>query len=382
MSNWPGKFVIGLTGNIATGKSVVRRMFEHLGAYTIDADALTHRAYAKGAPGYQQVVDKFGKWLINKDGEIDRSKLGNLVFSDSEAMGELEAIVHPLVRQASEMLIKRATQRVIVIEAIKLLEGDLRKICDSIWVTNAPEVIQVERLIRKRGLTRDRALERIHMQSAQSAKVALANIVITNTGSYDDLWKQVNAAWKEIVPGASGPDTESQIKIKPAAVSGEFSVRRGKPKNSADIAELITRLSKGKRKMTADNVMEAFGEKAYMLLQLDGKIVGLAGWQVENLVARTSDIFLEETINPQKALETLINEVERASGELQSEASLIFPMNDLAAQEELWKRLGYEKRTPETLGVQAWQDAAAESLSAESALFFKQLRQDRVLRPI
>jgi dephospho-CoA kinase len=382
VSNWPGKFVIGLTGNIATGKSVVRRMFEHLGAYTIDADALTHRAYAKGAPGYQQVVDKFGKWLINKDGEIDRSKLGNLVFSDSEAMGELEAIVHPLVRQASEMLIKRATQRVIVIEAIKLLEGDLRKICDSIWVTNAPEVIQVERLIRKRGLTRDRALERIHMQSAQSAKVALANIVITNTGSYDDLWKQVNAAWKEIVPGASGPDTESQIKIKPAAVSGEFSVRRGKPKNSADIAELITRLSKGKRKMTADNVMEAFGEKAYMLLQLDGKIVGLAGWQVENLVARTSDIFLEETINPQKALETLINEVERASGELQSEASLIFPMNDLAAQEELWKRLGYEKRTPETLGVQAWQDAAAESLSAESALFFKQLRQDRVLRPI
>ena len=121
MSNWPGKFVIGLTGNIATGKSVVRRMFEHLGAYTIDADALTHRAYSKGAPGYQQVVDKFGKWLVNKDGEIDRSKLGNLVFHDPEALSQLEAIVHPLVRQASEMLIQRATQRVVVIEAIKAL---------------------------------------------------------------------------------------------------------------------------------------------------------------------------------------------------------------------------------------------------------------------
>jgi dephospho-CoA kinase len=102
----PGKFVIGLTGNIATGKSVVRRMLEHLGAYTIDADALTHRAYAKGAPGYQQVIDRFGKWLINKDGEIDRKKLGNLVFSDAEALKQLEAIVHPLVRQATEMLIK------------------------------------------------------------------------------------------------------------------------------------------------------------------------------------------------------------------------------------------------------------------------------------
>ena len=384
MSNWPGKFVIGLTGNIATGKSVVRRMLEHLGAYTIDADALTHRTYAKGAPGYQQVIDKFGKWLVNKDGEIDRSKLGNLVFNDGEAMHELEVIVHPLVRQACEMLIKRAAQPVIVIEAIKLLEGDLRKVCDSIWVANAPEVIQVERLMRKRGLTRERALERIHMQSAQSAKVAVANIVITNTGSYDDLWKQITAAWKEIVPGAStrSADTEPTLAKQPVASSGEFSVQRGKPKNSNAIAELITRLSKGKRTMTADDVMEGFGDKAYMLLQLDGKLVGLAGWQVENLVTRTTDIFLEEHVNPQKALDTLIKEVEQASSELQSEASLIFPLSELAAQEEIWKQLGYERRTPETLGVQAWQDSATESLSAETVLLFKQLRQDRVLRPI
>ncbi len=384
MSNWPGKFVIGLTGNIATGKSVVRRMLEHLGAYTIDADALTHRTYAKGAPGYQQVIDKFGKWLVNKDGEIDRSKLGNLVFNDAEAMRELEIIVHPLVRQACEILIKRAGQTVVVIEAIKLLEGELRKVCDSIWVSNAPEVIQVERLTRKRGLTRERALERIRMQSAQSAKVAVANIVITNTGSYDDLWKQVTAAWKEIVPGASttSPDTEPAAAKKPVTSTGEFSVQRGKPRNSSDIAELITRLSKGSRTMTPDDVMEGFGDKAYMLLKLDGKLVGLAGWQVENLVTRTTDIFLEEHVNPQKALDTLIKEVEQASTELQSEASLVFPLTELAAQEELWKQLGYERRTPETLGVQAWQDSATESLSAGSVLLFKQLRQDRVLRPI
>ncbi len=380
VSNKPGKFVIGLTGNIATGKSVVRRMFEHLGAYTIDADALTHRTYAKGAPGYQKVIDTFGKWLVNKDGEIDRSKLGNLVFNDKEAMAQLEEIVHPLVRQASEILIKRAPQRVIVIEAIKLLEGDLRKICNSIWVTNAPQEVQIERLIRKRGFTRERALERIHMQSAQSAKVAIANIVITNTGSYDALWRQVSAAWKEVVPGAGEAETET-IK-RPVTTSGEFSARRGKPKNSSAIAEFITRLSKGKRKMTADDVIEDFGDKAYMLLNLDAQLVGLAGWQVENLVTRTTDIFLEETVNKQKALETLIKEVERASSELQSEASLVFPMEELTTQESLWKQLGYEQRTPETLGVQAWKDAAIESMSAGSALLFKQLRQDRVLRPI
>lgn len=382
MSNLPGKFVIGLTGNIATGKSVVRRMLEHLGAYTIDADALTHRSYAKDAPGYQQVVDRFGKWLVNKDGEIDRSKLGNLVFNDHEAMIQLETIAHPLVRQAIEMLIKRATQPVVVIEAIKLLEGDLRKMCDSIWVTNAPEEVQVERLIRKRGLTRERALERIHTQSAQSAKVAVANIVITNTGSYDDLWRQVSAAWKEIVPGVSGTDAETGIGKKPVTASGEFSVQRGKPRDSSAIAELITRLSKGNRKMTADDVMESFGDKAYMLLQLDGKLIGLVGWQVENLVTRTTDIFLEGHVNPQRALEALIKEVESASGDLQSEASFIFPMNELAAQEDLWKQLGYEKRTPETLGVQAWQESASESLAAGGVLLFKQLRQDRVLRPI
>lgn len=382
MSNWPGKFVIGLTGNIATGKSVVRRMLEHLGAYTIDADALTHRAYAKGAPGYQAVVDNFGKWLINKDGEIDRSKLGNLVFNNSEAMTQLEAIAHPLVRQATEILIKRSIQPVIVIEAIKLLEGDLRNVCDSIWVTNASEEIQIERLMRKRGMNRDQAKERIHMQSAQSVKVAVANIVITNTGSYDTLWKQVNAAWKEIVPGAKNAEPETITIKKTATSNGEFSVKRGKPKNCAVIAELITRLSKGTRKMTADNVMEQFGEKAYMLLELDQKIIGLAGWQVENLVTRTTDIFLEEHINLQKALEILIKEVERASSELQSEASLIFPMNELAAQEQIWKQIGYEKRTPETLGVQAWQDSATESISAGNTLLFKQLRQDRVLRPI
>lgn len=381
----PGKFVIGLTGNIATGKSVVRRMLEHLGAYTIDADALSHRTYAKGAPGYQQVIDKFGKWLVNKDGEIDRKKLGNLVFSDPEAMKQLEAIVHPLVRQATEILAKRASQPVVVIEAIKLLEGELRKVCDSIWVTNAPEEVQVERLIRKRGMKREQALERIHMQSAQSAKVAVANIVITNTGSYDDLWKQVSEAWKEIVPGASASEAivETAVIKKPATLSGEFTVKRGKPKHSSSIAELITRLSKGKRTMTASDVMEDFGDKAYMLLEQDGQLVGLAGWQVENLVARTSDIFLEEHVDVKKALDTLIKEVESASSELQSEASLIFTMNELASQEELWKQLGYERRTPETLGVQAWQDAATESIQAgNSALFFKQLRQDRVLRPI
>jgi dephospho-CoA kinase len=84
MSAWPGKFVIGLTGNIATGKSVVRKLLEHLGAYGIDADALGHRAIAREAPGYQAVVNTFGSWVLGPDGQIDRSKLARIVFSDTK----------------------------------------------------------------------------------------------------------------------------------------------------------------------------------------------------------------------------------------------------------------------------------------------------------
>jgi len=380
LSNWPGKYVIGLTGNIATGKSVVRRMLEHLGAYTIDADALTHRAYAKGAPGYQQVIDKFGKWLVSMNGEIDRQKLGNLVFNDAEAMVELESIVHPLVRQATDLLVKRADQQVIVIEAIKLLEGELRKACDSIWVTNAPENVQAERLIRKRKLTQEQATERIHTQASQSSKVAAANIVITNTGSYDDLWKQVSESWRKTIPFVSSAMADTVLIKK--TPSGEITVKRGKPKHSSSIAELITRLSKSKRRVSAADVMADFGDRAYMMLEQDGQFVGLASWQVENLVARTTDIFLEENLDVKKALEILIKEVEKAAAELQSEASLVFVKDSLATQDKIWKQLGYERRTSAALGVQAWQDAAAESLTPENSLFFKQLRQDRVLRPI
>jgi dephospho-CoA kinase len=95
VSKWPGKYVIGLTGNIATGKSVVRRMLEHLGAYGIDADALAHRAIAKGAPGYKAVVDTFGKWILDPDQQINRGKLGKIAFADPHALSLLEGIVHP-----------------------------------------------------------------------------------------------------------------------------------------------------------------------------------------------------------------------------------------------------------------------------------------------
>ncbi len=377
MSKRPGKTIIGLTGNIATGKSVVRRMMEHLGAYTIDADALAHRVVAKNAPGYQPVLDRFGTWLLDKDGQIDRGKLGKLVFSDAEALAQLEAIVHPYVLQAVDLLIRRANQPVIVVEAIKLIESGMRAQCDAIWVTDAPQEVQIERLMRKRNLTRDEALQRINAQAPQKEKLASASVIVRNTGSYDELWKQVTAEWKRFAPKPeTGPLPSSDTQ------PGTFLLLRGRPRDAQRIAEFISRTSKGRRAMHADDVMEAFGEKAFLMLFSGSELVGVAGWQVENLVARTDDLFIAPTVSADKALPLLLNEVEEASNALQCEASLVFPPMDLVGFDAIWKHLAYSRRTPESLGSQVWTEAAVESMPAGAALFFKQLRADRVLRPI
>jgi len=380
VSRWPGKYVIGLTGNIATGKSVVRRMLEQLGAYTIDADMLAHRAIAKGAPGYQAVVDTFGRWILDANGEINRERLGRVVFSDPEALKKLEAIVHPLVFQAIDVMVRRASQPIVVIEAIKLLETELRLACDAIWVIHAPTDVQLERLMQKRQMSREEALQRIQAQSPQQEKIAQAHVAIENRGSYEELWKEVSRHWQAI----PAPSRESgATPPPPAAAAGELTITRGRPRDASRIAEAITRLSEGRRQVSAEDIMAAFGDKAFVLLQQGERIAGIAGWQVENLVARTTDVYLEKTVDVQKALEMLLGEIERASRELQCEASLVFISPSLAQNLALWKGLGYEPRLPETLGVQAWEEAALESRPKEPhVMFFKQLRQDRVLRPI
>jgi dephospho-CoA kinase len=289
----------------------------------------------------------------------------------------LEAIVHPLVEQAVDIMIKRAGQLVIVVEAIKLLEGKLAAGCDSIWVVVAPEAVQKTRLIQKRKMSEKDALQRIHAQPDQEIKTAAAKVVIQNSGSFEDTWKQVVAAWKIV-----SPVTDTSPVVNRKATDGELSVQRGRPRDSANIAALITRLAKGSRPQTQNDIMAAFGEKAFLLLMSDKQLVGLVGWQVENLVARTTDLYIEAGIPFERALKILVTEVERASQDLQCEASLFFLPPQVVGQESIWQGLGYARRTPQTLGVQAWRDAAIESQPPNTIMLFKQLRQDRVLRPI
>lgn len=387
------KTLIGLTGNIATGKSVVRRMLEHLGAYGIDADALGHRVIGRGAPGYQKVLDEFGKYVLGEDGEIDRTKLGKLVFTDKQALTKLEEIVHPLVRTAIEHLVKNAQQPVVVIEAIKLLESPLRGMLDSIWVVTAPESAQLERLARKRGMSEADARQRMQHQSSEAEKVAAAQVVIKNAGSVEETWNQVHGHWKRLFPEAE--TQPAMVAVRPAQTAAatpsaqsldldgkQLTVQRAGPKQAEEIAQLITRLSGGRKTLTRADIMAEFGEKAYMILRADDQVVALLGWQVENLVTRTDDLWLEPALSVKTVLGPLLSEVEEASKELQAEAVLAFVLDAPLADAPTWLEFGYEAREPETLGVNAWQEAARDSMPAGATMYFKQLRMDRVLRPI
>jgi dephospho-CoA kinase len=377
MSAWPGKYVIGLTGNIATGKSVVRKMLEHLGAYGIDADALTHRALAKDAPGYQPVVETFGSWILGPDRQIDRARLGRIVFADPLALASLEAIVHPLVRQAVDVLVRRSRHTVIVIEAIKLLESPLRQNCDTIIVAHASPAVQLSRLIQKRGMTEEAARQRIRAQDPQKDKISQADIVIRNDGTFDETWRQVVKAWQKIVPISVQPAPHIAV-----APPGEMVVIRARPQDAKEIAAFMQQVSSRARYNSRDEVMAAFGEKAFLLLKSDSRVLGLVGWQVENLVARTSDAIILPGVPLADSMRLLLEEVESASRDLQCEVSLLFLPPNLARKEEVWRSLGYEPRTIPSLGVRAWQEAASESMPVGTVLLFKQLRKDRVLRPV
>jgi dephospho-CoA kinase len=377
MSRWPGKYVIGLTGNIATGKSVVRKMLEHLGAYGIDADALAHRAMAKGAPGFPLVVKSFGEWIVDSEGQIDRSRLSKIVFSDPGALDKLESIIHPLVTHAIDLLIRRAKQSVIVVEAIKLLETDLAAGTDAVWVVTAPEQLQVSRLMHKRKLSEAAAKQRIAAQTPQTGKLRMASVIVRNEGSFENAWEQVQAAWAEL------PKPKDLLLEKPPEVRpGQLVVRRGRPQDADQIARFITQVTHGKKTMNREDVMAAFGEKAFLLIERDSHMAGVAGWQVENLVTRIDELYFAPNLPLEEAIPALMNSVETASHELQSEASLLFLPPYLAQHAGAWRGVGYRPQTIQGLGVRAWQEAAVESMPRGSSLWFKRLREDRVLRPL
>jgi len=192
------KYIIGLTGNIATGKSVVSEMLKRLGARAVDADALAHEVMEKGTPVWQAVVQEFGQGILSSDGSINRKKLGDIVFADESALRRLEALVHPAVIVRTQELIESSQEPVVVVEAIKLIEAGMHRACDALWVVTCSKEQQLARLVKQRGLTEEEARQRIEAQPPQEAKLALADVVIDNSGSLDETWRQLKREWDKI----------------------------------------------------------------------------------------------------------------------------------------------------------------------------------------
>lgn len=189
--------VIGLTGNIGTGKSTIMAMLRDLGADTIDADRVAHQVMEPGEPAYEEIVAAFGKDIAPGGGPIDRRRLGEIVFRDPQALARLERIVHPAVYQRMKARLAGAQASVVVIEAIKLLEAGLSlQLCDVVWVVTAPREQQIRRLMASRGLSREEAVLRIDAQPPQAEKAARADVVIDNGGSLEATREQVLQAWQ------------------------------------------------------------------------------------------------------------------------------------------------------------------------------------------
>ncbi|MBC7234738.1 MAG: dephospho-CoA kinase [Chloroflexi bacterium] len=206
-------YVIGLTGNIAVGKSTVAAMLAELGACVIDADQLAHEAMRPGTEVQRRIVAHFGPGVLDAEGRIDRRALGDIVFADAAALRALEQIVHPAVIAETLRRLATCTAPVAVVEAIKLIEAGMDRHCDAVWVVTASHQEQVRRLMETRSLTRAQAELRIDAQPPAEEKVARADVVIDNSATLDATWQQVVRAWNRI-PGVK-PVSAGHARLSP-----------------------------------------------------------------------------------------------------------------------------------------------------------------------
>jgi len=194
--------LIGLTGGAGSGKSTVAEMFRELGAAVVDADEATHAVYAPGTPGFEAVVREFGEEFV-RNGEIDRKKLGEVVFNDPAERRRLNAIVHPLVRQWMAERTAEAVEggaEVVVQDVPLLFENSLQGLFSGTVLVYARPAIQVRRLIEERGLSAARADAVLAAQMPIDEKRPLADFVIDNNGSLDETRRQVEEVWATVRP--------------------------------------------------------------------------------------------------------------------------------------------------------------------------------------
>ena len=199
--------VIGLTGSIGTGKSEAARRLEALGASVISADQVGHEAYTPNTEAWEQVVAAFGDGILQEDGEIDRRKLGALVFSDAGQLAKLNQIMHPrMARMVADKIEVLRSQGVgvVVVEAALLFEAGWDSLVEEVWVTDSPDQIVIERLNKRNGLSEEEARKRISSQMDRTERLEKADFVIDNSGDMAGLESAIKELWNSRVIRRTG----------------------------------------------------------------------------------------------------------------------------------------------------------------------------------
>jgi dephospho-CoA kinase len=199
-------YLIGLTGGIASGKSLVSaRLVEH-GALIVDADVLAREVVQPGTEGLAQIAGHFGPSVIAADGSLNRPALGAIIFSDPEQREKLNSITHPAVwKRAREMFAAAPSDSVVVYDVPLLVEGAKGRQLDFdlVVVVNASTDTRLRRLMELRGMTREEAMHRLNSQASDTERLAVADVVIENNGTVDETMLQVDALWAKASASAS-----------------------------------------------------------------------------------------------------------------------------------------------------------------------------------
>ncbi len=411
-----GKVIVGLTGNIATGKSAVMRLAADRGALTIDADQVVHEIMNTDEEMQAALAVAFGSEIRREDGRIDRKALGKIVFEDPTALQDLEEMMHPAVRRKVAQRIQECDESYIFVEAIKLLEGGLATVCHQIWVTRCSPQRQLERLRICRGMETGEATTRIKAQPPQEEKVAQADVVIDTNGYMKDTEVQFRFAWRRLPDPAQAEDKQMIVPAKqqlvpkqeadgkggattsPTALNAgtstlqktakpiaepterpeNLTVRRAKPSDIPGILLLIQRATDGAKKMKRAELLMALSERGYFLGQLEGDISVVAGFSIDSQVARVDELYIYPLEMAGVTGTAVIEDIEQSAFNHLSEIIVVFLPDD--APDELraiFDNMGYTTEPKEQL-ARNWQTAIEESQPENTTFVLKILRDTRM----
>ena len=354
-------YVIGLTGNIATGKTTIMGMLRHLGARIIDADQLAHEVMVPNTNAWQRVVSTFGRGILDDKGVIVRAKLAEIVFNDAKALAALETIVHPIVLTRVRQIMDIAEEPVIVVEAIKLIESGLAEQCDTLWVVTCRRQQQMQRLMEQRFLREDQARTRVAAQPPQAEKIFRADVVIDNSGTLEQTWEQVREHWQKV--SAIVGDAAPTLAMRRAT-------REDVPALSRFLASMDWRGKPPNEESARARVMG----RAHWLLFRSNRVIGMASWEAINLVACMEEIGVVAEPGADDLLCRLAAAVEGEAKILQCEAVIVtFPLGVSAQWDHAYEACGYRLMSRAEL-PKPWRDVVEEIASTSQQVTVKRLR--------